>query len=83
MTKQTPNTKHTPNTNLGRVPNRGKGLPRNAWIWHHLAPCRAYEVRCPADMLEPVLITGGFLGGAIGDLETIFGWRNGEVEIHG
>ena len=24
------------------------------------------EVRCPADILEPVLITGGFLGGAIG-----------------
>ena len=24
------------------------------------------QVRCPADMLEPVLITGGFLGGAIG-----------------
>eukprot|EP00913_Durusdinium_trenchii_P020069 g18860.t1 len=25
-------------------------------------------VRCPADLLEPVLITGGFVGGAIGSL---------------
>lgn len=33
-----------------------------------LALILGMAVRCPADMLEPVLITGGFLGGAIGSL---------------
>jgi len=33
-----------------------------------LALALGMAVRCPADILEPVLITGGFLGGAIGSL---------------
>ena len=54
-------------------------LRSGAWEPQGVALVLGMAARCPADLLEPVLITGGFVGGAIGPRASAEGPRRCQV----